>query len=154
MIVIEDGSVVSGANSYITLTDARNYATQRGVALPTDDAQLEALVIRASDYLDLIDDFVGSPSALDQDLQWPRTSFSGIPRKLVVAQCELVIEGQSKDLMPSSEGREVLSENIGGVISTTYAPTGTASHRPFFPRVDALLSSLRDRPAVMRCARF
>jgi len=144
VIVVEDGSIVAGANSYVTLTDARNYATQRGVSLPTDDVVLEGLIVRASDYLDLIGDYLGSPSAPDQELEWPRTSFSGIPKKLISAQCELTIEGVSfGDLMPSSDGREVLMENIGGKLITQYAESGSALSKPIFPKVERLLSSLR-----------
>ncbi len=34
-LIIEDGSIVEGANSYVTLEEARAYALQRGVVLPT-----------------------------------------------------------------------------------------------------------------------
>lgn len=40
-IIVEDGTGVTGANSYISLADARTYATNRGFELSADDTIAE-----------------------------------------------------------------------------------------------------------------
>lgn len=74
-LIVEDGSVVTGANSYLTLAELREWATSRGVVFPTDDAELEVLALKAIDYLEsLYSKYKGSmvePGV--QPLQWPRS---------------------------------------------------------------------------------
>ncbi|WBF76993.1 hypothetical protein PSV3_00292 [Septimatrevirus PSV34] len=48
-IVVEDGSGVTNANSYVSVADARIYASNRGVELPLDDDELAAMLIRSTD---------------------------------------------------------------------------------------------------------
>lgn len=50
-LVIEDGSIVTGANSYISVEEARTYASCRGVSLSEDDSVVEVQLIKANDYL-------------------------------------------------------------------------------------------------------
>ncbi len=67
-IIVEDGSVVTGANSYVTTTELTNYATARGVSL---SAGAETLLIQAMDYIESRN-FIGIRWTRDQPLQWPR----------------------------------------------------------------------------------
>ena len=47
-LVIEDGSEVSTANSYVTVAEIRTYATTRGVTtIPAVDAEVEVLAIKS-----------------------------------------------------------------------------------------------------------
>ncbi|MBU4707835.1 DnaT-like ssDNA-binding protein, partial [Salmonella enterica] len=41
-LVVEDGSIVAGADSYLSLEDARALAAKYGYALPADDTEAEA----------------------------------------------------------------------------------------------------------------
>ena len=41
-LIVEDGSIVPGADSYINLVDARTFAAKYGLVLPTDDTEAEA----------------------------------------------------------------------------------------------------------------
>ena len=68
-IVKEDGSIVAGANSYVTEAELTAYATARGVTLTTDTEQL---LIRAMDYIESLQ-FIGIKLTEDQPLQWPRS---------------------------------------------------------------------------------
>lgn len=162
---IEDGTGKPNANSYVTLEQARAYALARGVELPTDDAQAEALLIQAMDYLEAQRaryqgrktwpvGTVEHPAA--QALQWPRTGViidcdyalpnNVIPTELKNAQMQLSMEVFSgMVLMPSSDGRVVKREKVD-VIETEYM-TGqdlgaSGSLGPSFPAVDALLEPL------------
>lgn len=72
VLVVEDGSGVTNANTYVALADAVAYALQRGVVL-TDDDTTAAMLIQAVDYLEARAlEYQGYPSSDTQALQWPR----------------------------------------------------------------------------------
>jgi hypothetical protein len=91
-IVVEDGTVVAGANSYITLDEARDFAEARGVSDLSDvDATLETLLIRAVDYIEAREvDMAGDRVSTEQPLSWPRTPW-GVPKNIKDAQGHLVL---------------------------------------------------------------
>jgi hypothetical protein len=68
-LIIEDGSQVVGANSYITTTELTTYATARGVTLT---ASAEVLIISAMDYIESLA-YQGYKVSSTQALQWPRS---------------------------------------------------------------------------------
>lgn len=79
-LVIEDGSGVSGANSYATITEIKNYAANRGVDLSSvDSSQIIGWAIVAMDMLESFrDQFKGVKTAVVVSdftglLQWPRS---------------------------------------------------------------------------------
>lgn len=78
-LIIEDGSIVSGANSYITIDEYAAWADARfGAdrdAAPACDADVEALVFRAMDYFEA-QSFQGVKVSSTQSLQWPRYGVS------------------------------------------------------------------------------
>ena len=67
-LVVEDGSVVSGANSYITLADYRAWANARGISASDSDTVLERYVLRAMDYFEQLV-FIGNKANENQLLQ-------------------------------------------------------------------------------------
>lgn len=152
-LIIEDGSIVAGANSYVTLEEVRNYSLVRGVALSDDDSVLTQLLIKATDYLETkapyYQGFMVSPTT--QELQWPRKAvqlygvdypFTSIPRQLKQAQCVLVIElTNGLDLLPTSTGPFVKEETVGP-ITTKYSETVGVTTKPEVPAVEALLLPL------------
>ena len=50
-LIIEDGTVVAGANSFATDAELQAYAAVRQVSLPAAQAEREALLITAIDYI-------------------------------------------------------------------------------------------------------
>jgi len=68
-ITVEDGSIVSGANSYVSEVELTTYATDRGVTLT---GSTDELLIKAMDYLDQ-QNFIGTKKTDAQPLQWPRS---------------------------------------------------------------------------------
>ena len=46
-LVIEDGSGVTGANSYVTAQNYDDWATARGISHTHSDTQLEQFILRA-----------------------------------------------------------------------------------------------------------
>lgn len=151
-LVIEDGTGVSGANSYITLAEARDYADLRSLLLPTSDAELEVLIIKAFDYLEALE-YRGEPANPPQDASFPRKNLyiqgvlfsdSQIPHKLKQAQSQLAFEATSFDLQPTGDGREVIKEKVD-VIEVEYGEKGINVARPTFTKVNGFLRDLIKR---------
>lgn len=150
-LTVEDGSIVTGANSYITLAEARAYATDRGVTLSATDADLEPLLIKATDYLEsFADRYKGEVVEYDQPLSWPRAyaEFRGyeidaatIPESLKRAQMQAVIElHNGVDLMPTETGARVKREEVGP-IKTEYDLSRSPS-LPNMPLLESILGPL------------
>jgi hypothetical protein len=148
-LIIEDGTGVSGANSYITVAEARAFADLRNLLLPSGDAQLEILIVKAFDYLEALD-YKGEEANPPQDASFPRKNLyiqgvlfseSQVPFKLKQAQCQLSFEATSFDLQPTGDGREVLKEKVD-VIEVQYAEKGISVARPTFIKVNGFLRDL------------
>lgn len=171
-LVIEDGSIVSGANTYVGLDTARTYAEDRGFELSDDDDTVTVQLFKSMDYLATFSQrWLGVPVASDQPLAWPRSQVilpgtvayfpeDEIPPNLIAAQCQLVIEQQVNgiDLIPSSlPGLPVIREKVD-VIETEYANPqmvgGIDWTRPNMPLVDALLKTLLQRGFSVRTRRI
>jgi hypothetical protein len=71
-LVVENGSVVSGANSYITASEFRDWAFDRGITIAESDQAIERYILRAMDYFETLN-FIGNKANENQPLQWPRT---------------------------------------------------------------------------------
>ena len=50
-LIIEDGSLVHAANSFVSVEEVRAYASARTLTLPSDDTIIEAGAIKSADYL-------------------------------------------------------------------------------------------------------
>ncbi len=128
-LIIEDGTGVVGANSYITVDQLRTYALDRGVsfaAAPTLGvdpaiAVYTPLLIIACDYINSLDlQFSGLAWFVGQALSFPRNPYDGvtvvpsIPTKVQQAQAQLVLEQlNGVALFPSQAG-----------YGESYIPTG------------------------------
>lgn len=71
-LIVEDGSIVQGANSYVNLADARAIAEQLAVILPADDTEAEKVLIQATWYIDE-KCYKGELTDTDQSIVFPRT---------------------------------------------------------------------------------
>lgn len=150
-LIIEDGSNVSGANSYCTLTEIREYALQRGVTLTLNDSKLEVYSFKAMDYLEgKGDEYKGLRSNSDQSLSWPRMDVviegvdfpvDDIPQAVKNAQCRLCMDVSAGiDLLPTIEGGKFIVKETIGALSTEYSQiVGTKS----LPTLNAVRSILK-----------
>lgn len=135
-LVIEDGSIVVAADSYVSEAGARAYATKRGESLPVDDAACAILLTKALDYIEALEyRFKGERVDETQPLSWPRTGVTingrviaatTIPQQLIALQCQLAIDAQTVNLSPNTTGRIVTKQKVD-VIETEYAITGDGS---------------------------
>ncbi len=152
-LIIEDGSGVTDANSYASLAQVRAYVAARGLALPVADADVEELLVLACDYLETLESkYKGSKTDATFVLAWPRqdvflynsaTAFdkNTIPPVLIQAQCQLAVDANSVDLLPTGSGREVTSEKVD-VIEVHYAETKGTSVLPDLNKANAILQPL------------
>jgi len=124
-ITVEDGSIVTGANSYVTEAELTAYAIARGTSLTGDP---EELLIKAMDYLESLE-FKGITIDKDQPLQWPRyqvmldgwwVDTDEIPQLLKDSQCEVAI-AIDDDQDPLENIARVKMKETVGPISVEYA---------------------------------
>jgi hypothetical protein len=149
-LIVEDGTIVPGAESYISVADASTYHTARGntawAALATD-ALREAALRRATDYMRQAyrSRWQGYKVNEDQALDWPRydVEVEGyavdsdiVPTEIKNACAELALRASAADLNPDlTQG--VLSEQVGS-IQVTYDKASPQFTR--YRAIDAILS--------------
>lgn len=157
-IIVEDGSNVSSANSYVSVADARTYAANRGIELPSDNDALAAMLIQGMDYIEsMACEFQGHPTYETQELAWPRKCVSincqelaedAIPKQLIGAQVQVAIAiNAGVSIFPTIEISPLnnVTEETVGPITTKYADPSKflgADLSPQLSAVDAMLKPL------------
>jgi len=129
-LIIEDGSIVANADSYVTTAEITAYANKRGFAVPTLEAELEQLAILAIDYMQS-KKYIGDLVEDTQALAFPRKNIDGvekdeIPSDIKNAQIELAIAAYTNDLLTAETTAAVTSESTGAT-STQYAGNGLSA---------------------------
>ena len=133
MIIVEDGTGLENANSYVSVQFADDYFSARGVSewnsLETE--QKEYCLIKATDFIDNIFQWYGKREFDQQALRFPRVELrdyegreiSGIPVCLKQAVCDASLISNGGELFQKSDANgAVVSEKIGE-LSFTYAQT-------------------------------
>lgn len=152
-LVVEDGTVVTGANSFVTEDQIVAYALARGVALPyTTDPNKDAVAvlgIKAMDYLNALS-WRGEPVSTTQTVPWPRKNMrvtpdvpeNVIPVPVIEAQLQLTLLAHGGTvLVPVSLGTGLLIKEKIGPIENIYSEKAGVSTDglPILPGVTALL---------------
>lgn len=128
MIVVEDGSVVSGANSYVNEATLTAFATARGYTLVDDE---EVLLIQAMDYIESLS-YKGVKRTSTQPLQWPRVDVyidgyylnsDTIPQQLKDGLCQTAIAIDQGYGPQVDVPRTTTMERVGD-LEVQYAPGG------------------------------
>ena len=150
-LVIEDGTGVANAESYVTALEARAFALKRGITLDVDDAVVEPLLIQAMDWLEALRlRFIGSELEKSQQLAWPRYGVvifgylvdeDLIPPQLKNAQMQLCIDAQTTALQPTSAGKEVTKNKVGE-LEKQFAESGTGGDTTQFVKAQGFLRPL------------
>ncbi len=148
MLVVEDGTIVSGANSYNTEAEVVAYAAIYGVTMTT--GQAETYVLRGRSYLDTQ---IYQGQQVDfglQELPFPRKYVyiednllddDAIPTLLKKAECELavILFGGQDPQVTITKDDSVLSKKFD-VFEKTYMENAVSS--PIFTRLNAYLGPL------------
>jgi hypothetical protein len=172
-LIVENGSGLANAESYVSVNDAAAYAAARGLTFPASPAaKAEQALRRATAWLDgrYRSRFLGQrKNGRDQALEWPRINACDrdgnelapgeIPVEIVNATIEAAVRemaspgGLSPDVTPGKVKKRAKVDTI----EVEYAVgTGTAyDQRPVVGVIDGILSSLLGSasPYVARAVR-
>jgi hypothetical protein len=136
-LIIENGSIVDNANSFVTAAEMVAYAALRGVTIAADTTTQEQQIILAMDYLVSREQSMKGTRVSDlQELPYPRFNVryngyyitgSEIPKELKNAQIELAIQLGNTELLLSEKTDNVQSISLDGVISKSFYSGGSYS---------------------------
>ena len=144
-LVVEDGTALSNANTYVSAADFITYAAARGITIVPGEA--EGWLILAMDYLETLP-YIGVKWSRLQPLQWPRygviidswyRNVSEIPPELIKAQNECAMQISLGNDPLQNRDPATKSEQVGS-IKVEYASGASTITLPV--KVFALLSKL------------
>ena len=122
-MVVEDGTGLSNADSFVSVAYADTYFSTRNVTGWASLTNKEALLIKATDYIEAVYSEAWKGTTLNdtQSLSFPRIidDATVYPDRLLKAVCELAYKANSGDLLVDVEQRTI-EEKID-VITVKYA---------------------------------
>lgn len=150
-LVVEDGTGLSNADSYVSLADAEAYfATMPASVIAawtglSTDAEKENLLKYATRILDQKARFKGARTVSSSSLRWPRTgavdcdgspaASNTVPRPIVSAVCEIALwcatPGQGPNTVSSKQGIESITADV---VSVTFRGDYDATSAQALPR--------------------
>lgn len=144
-LLVEDGTGVVGAESYVSVADFTTWATKRGYTLPSGEVNVEALLRKGADFIER-KQFLGVVEFTDQGLAFPRliedaygvATSTGIPKNLVTAQMMLAMESMNGPLTAAARANKYTATKIDAIY-LKYDRTANGSGDLFFPAIDDLL---------------
>lgn len=146
MLIVEDNTGVTGANSYLSLSDFQQFADEEGFPYPTytPAQQGSALVIASRRYVDSFS-FAGAPVNADQGLKLPTDKVTlnrDIKYAVYLAAC-LHLQGRLFVAPTDIQARAVTGESkaVGSLSkSTQYAQSMTYTNKYPTTAIDALVA--------------
>jgi len=123
-LIVEDGSIVAGAESYVSVTDADTYHSNRGNSAWTGTTAVkEGALRKATDYMlqQYRDRWQGLRVSHSQALDWPRSwavvdgyavSASIVPTEVKNACAEYALRALADDLL-ADQSQLVVRKKVG-----------------------------------------
>lgn len=148
-LIVEDGTNVADANSFVTRAAFIAYAAARGVTVADEDAS-DVYAFQAMDYLRLSEaTLCGERAYGDQELPYPRKGLIdgdraedyvyGIPNGIKQAQLQLMLEAKNGVVLtPSRSAQPQTKREKVGPLETEYFEA--SDYMPDLPFVAALLA--------------
>lgn len=145
-IIVEDGSLIANANSYVSAANLTAFATARNISL-TGDASI--LLIQAMDYIETLN-YKGRKRSRDQALQWPRFGVvvdtypidsTVIPNELKNGQMQTALAIDAGNGPQQVIPRKTIREKIGD-LEVEYAAGAVTS--PMDVKINGFLWKLLD----------
>lgn len=154
-LIVEDGSIVEGANSYVSLDEADTYFETHPYYSANwsdlNDDQKESFLIYATTTIENLFTWKGYASNLAQPLGWPRVSVYNkygtpltdnvIPNNLKMAQMELAVNAAAGDSFATSSSAGLDEVKID-VIELKFSSSSTSGAGPVPSYALSLLSDL------------
>lgn len=166
-LIVEDGSIVAGALSYVSVADADTYHAARGMTTwaGLQQSEKEQALVRATDFMlgRYRGRWKGAKVRYQQPLDWPRVGvtpddaqnpfstqngygygykytipYTTVPPEVKNACCELALRAAAGPLLADLETR-IVSETVGP-ITTHYDMNSPQYIR--YAQVDAILQPL------------
>lgn len=130
-LIVEDGSIVAMANSFISLVDARTMADTLGLTLPADNAQAETVLINGVRYVNSQEPSLqGTRVSIDQTMCEPRNDVIKfgfevpndiVPSEAICAQVEAAAAiTAGVNPYPVDTGKEVKLEEVTGAVKREF----------------------------------
>jgi hypothetical protein len=134
-LIVEDGTFVTNANSFVTDAEFKTYANIRNFDLPATQPDREALLILAMDYLSGKELMMkGRRTEETQALMYPREDVyiynakllkTVIPSQIKNAQMELAAQANESSLLKTGTVQNLASFSVDGVYSESYHSGGS-----------------------------
>lgn len=135
-VIVEDGTIIVGANSFVSLARAKEYNVERGRSLTGSDDVIEGQIVLACDYIKLREpDIIGFRTyGRLQELPFPRENLYvhgeylpsiEIPQEIQNAQCELVwVINQGIDILRTVHEAPLKRRKTGPLEKEWFGPAG------------------------------
>lgn len=153
-LIIETGSIVPNADSYVTRADYITYAAARGVTVADVDAT-DVTLRKAAQFIDSHEsNLKGMRVQRDQPMAFPRIgayidgwhwNSEEIPRQVILAQLNIALDmeaGIDPYNPPVNPNRATVAERVEGAVSVQYANGGIAQKLGRTSTATALMNSL------------
>lgn len=152
-IIVEDGSGISNANSYVSLVDARGVLNLLGQDLNANDTTAEQEILNGMNYIESFRErYQGLKTNNNQSLQWPRLGVlidnvpidsDVIPQDLINGQVFAAYEfSQGNVLQPTVDGRSRASAEVVNAVKVSYFDTGSIDGLSIYVRINDSLNPL------------
>lgn len=152
-LIVETGQIVAGADSFISLADARTLAARYNLVLPADDTEAEAALRNGAVYIGLQEPMMcGSRVSPLQELSFPRQGVTlygypvaagSIPAQVIRAQVIAAVEyGKGTAVRGSTDGRAIASERVEGAVAVSYFNNGSTGNAVSITAADDALRPL------------
>ena len=153
-LILEDGSSVEDANTYLTAEEAQKCLWQLGYNFgDATETEIEQFLIRSAAYLETFEqNYSGERTDPEQGLAWPRSHASincnpapsdMIPKNIKKAQAlGAYYESIGTSLQSVCSGKEIASEEIVGAVKVSYFENGATEGQVIFEPINNLLKPL------------
>jgi len=155
-IIVEDGSIIQGANSFVSVDDYISYAETLGIFI-TDEEAAEIELIKAGQYINTKEpQLKGYLVERDQPMSFPRVNLTidgfawddtEIPRQVILCQLNLALDiaaGVDPYNLPPNPNRAVKREKVD-VLEVEYIGNDSQVKLSRSSQWQALLASLLRR---------
>lgn len=151
-MIVENGSGIINADSYVDIDFADNYFSSRNPAWSQKtEEEKEIALIKATDYIDTLFKWHGKKKTQEQALAFPRICLvdcdgykvEDIPVTLKKAVCVMALKVGNESLFGTVENKgDVASESVSGAVSVSYFAGTKKENQSDYQEVNSLLRGL------------